>query len=253
MCPGEIGVRQCPKRKESLPRFRELRKDLGRPVPISLVNRHQPARRVATEGQLLLDPPLEPVRARRTRLAQDRPEPHRHPIGLLDDLRLVALEQTHLATVGAVSDGLHDIEGYSRCPCGNWVVTVLAQQTGGKCPTCFDIVVEPLRVVEALHRGARIKVSLGQKRKPKKRSGSKGSQATHQATRHAERAALRRLRALYPEIYDMLYDQERVARGLPPKFRPDTDHAAAVKTYEVSPTYAALIEEQTDAAHSARN
>lgn len=75
-------------------------------------------------------------------------------------------------------------------------------------------------MVEVLNMGRRASLPAKPAHQMRRRGGSKGKRDTAKIVASAKKSALRRLRAVYPEIYDMLYDEERVARGLQPVFRP---------------------------------
>lgn len=248
---SEIGGREYPQRVQRLPRSRESRKDFGWTVHISAVDGDEPPGGVESERQLVYNPGIEPFRRGLAGFGERLADLEREPVRCFVDAGLVTVEDREVATVAAMSEAGHAVEGYIVCRCGSWVPEALAHQTRGMCTECFGRESSHLKVVEAVHRGSRMALPVRSGRKAKKK-GSKGKQATHQAARKAEMSALRRLRALYPELYDMLYDEERVARGLPPKYRPDADHAAAVKTYQVPPAYAALIEGTTTDAIETR-
>jgi hypothetical protein len=113
-----------------------------------------------------------------------------------------------------------------------------AELQGGRCFPCFQAGIEPLKVVEVLNRGQKACLPA----KPlKDRTGSKGSKRRHHAAERAKSAALKRLRALYPAMYEMLYDEERVKRGLEPLPRRDGSHVLAAETYDLDPVYAAFL------------
>lgn len=119
------------------------------------------------------------------------------------------------------------------------VLKATADMQSGLCAECFALKREPLDVIEVLHRGRRA-VLPARSNKPK--SGSKGSKRKSKAVEHAKMAALRRLRSLYPEMYDMLYDDERARRGLSPITRiGHAPHDDALQTYAFDPVYDALV------------
>ncbi len=144
----------------------------------------------------------------------------------MDSIRLMSLDQ-------------HQIEGYRICSCGNMVLLAAAEMQSGKCADCYQADGAALKVVEILHRGRRACLPA---RPLKNRAGSKGSKPKAKAVERAKLAALKRLRALYPEMYDMLYDEERASRGLSPITRTGhVPHDMTRQTYDFDPVYDALI------------
>jgi len=113
---------------------------------------------------------------------------------------------------------LHEVEGYKHCRngCGSLVVEYVADQTTGLCMDCFDAGLGDVRLAEVMVRGATVMIptTSKKKKKPKKRP-------TNTTVEHAKRSAMRRLAKLHPDMYAMLYDEERVRRGLPPVVRRD--------------------------------
>jgi hypothetical protein len=131
----------------------------------------------------------------------------------------------------------HTIEGYCVCRCGALVPDVTAAVTGRRCLECAAAVAGPTKMVEVLNRGRRTQLPARPAAKMRPKTGSKGKRDTARRAEAAKKSALRRLRMVYPDIYDMLYDEERVAVGLPPVFRPAT-------TYSVSGHYDPSIDSE---------
>lgn len=106
--------------------------------------------------------------------------------------------------------------------CGVNVIVEVAYQTDRRCVPCW-MEENPLRQAEVMSRGAVIPVPLRSeakrakaKRKAQRRKGRPLSDA-QQANAKARVAAMKRLRVLFPDIYRMFLDEERVRRGLPPQ------------------------------------
>ena len=93
------------------------------------------------------------------------------------------------------------------------MVAYVAEQTRGLCLGCFDEGMDDLRTAEVMVRGARVVIpTTGKKKRKRKKKTSPDAE-------HARRAAWRRLALLHPAMFEMLYDEERVRRGLPPVVR----------------------------------
>jgi len=118
------------------------------------------------------------------------------------------------------------IEGYIVCRCGALVPDVTAAMTGQRCVDCATVEGGQTRMVEVLNLGRRASLPALPAKRMRKKTGSKGRRDTARRAAAAKKSALRRLRMVYPEMYDMLYDEERVAIGLPPVFRPTTTYRA---------------------------
>lgn len=118
------------------------------------------------------------------------------------------------------------------------VLNATAMMQSGLCGECFAVKKAPLDLVEVLHRGQRAMLPL---RSKTAKTGSKGSKRKSKQAESAKKAALRRLRSLYPDMYDMLYDEERALRGLTPITRVGhVSHDETVATYWYDPIYDAL-------------
>lgn len=135
----------------------------------------------------------------------------------------------------------HEVEGYRICGCGALVVEEMATMQGGRCGKCWEEHRSALTVVEVIHRGQRTSLSLSGPRK----GGSSGSKRKAKAVERAKLQALKRLRMIYPEMYDMLYDEERHRRGLSPiPRRGHVTHEETVATFDTEQVYAALTESE---------
>lgn len=116
---------------------------------------------------------------------------------------------------------------------------------------CFDChtkgVARNHRLTEVIHAGRRSNLPI----RPKAaKSRNRGKGANHGARKAAKQAALRRLADTYPEMYAMVYAEERLKRGLAPvplrSYQPL--EALGQATADFDPVYAALLEagEQPD-------
>lgn len=118
---------------------------------------------------------------------------------------------------------------------------VAFDQLGGMCWQCFQVQAQT-KVIEVVHRGRASTLKLPGKRR--NRGKSKGSAENRKIRKHAEIAALKRLRALYPDVYRLLYDEERLTRGLPVITPGDRE----ALTGDASAFYAALTSAGVDIA-----
>lgn len=140
-----------------------------------------------------------------------------------------------------------DIEGYRQCgnsSCGNMVLDFTAWQTGGVCFDCFvngDLA--RFREVEIVQRATRHTIDAGGANAPKHRRTDRKSKRRSQTGRPvqadlARMRALRRMRHLFPDVFDILYAEERWKAGLQPKPHPERDHLKrAVETYTAFAAY----------------
>lgn len=118
-----------------------------------------------------------------------------------------------------MDDG-HEIAGYIKCSsCGEYVVEPVAHQTGRKCVTCWSKD-NPLYVVEVMNRGTKTKIqTASQKNKRTRNRRNKGRADSATQANNARLAAMRRLKDIHADLYALLYDEERVRRGLPALIR----------------------------------
>ena len=135
------------------------------------------------------------------------------------------------------------VHGYSTCACGALVPQYEFNSRGRRCADCFDNDSRVVREVELINRTRRVSVQAGYRKRwndknPNRPRGERwGSKANsperEKAAREARQARFRaqtRLATLYPEMYQVLYAQERAAVGLP--FKPiDLDLATTMETY----------------------
>lgn len=145
------------------------------------------------------------------------------------------------------------ILGHEWCACGDLVPTGIYQSCGFRCWACLQRLPE----TEALHDimisidGARRRVyppkKAGQKRSP---AGAAAKRARKKAKgldlkrRRADHRALKRLADLYPDLYLLLRNEERVADGMEPLLAPPKDRFdEVVRTHlRASPYYALLVD-----------
>lgn len=112
-----------------------------------------------------------------------------------------------------------DLEGYRACRnqwCGELILVEIARRTGGLCPTCHrSHLGKQVAAVEAVSRGERMRVNVG-KQPASTRNRAKGDYDTKRKTERAKTRALKRLRAVFPDMYDIFYAEERARAGLEP-------------------------------------
>lgn len=102
--------------------------------------------------------------------------------------------------------------GYVRCEdCGALVVEQFAIQTDGRCPECWKDR-QALTALEVAHNSVRMVVA----QKPKNRRRMANGEVYTARELKAREKARTRLANLFPDVYDMLLDEERVKLGLPP-------------------------------------
>lgn len=130
-----------------------------------------------------------------------------------------------------------EIEGYKlcRCGCGVQVLEHVFHLTGGLSFECFlaEKMVR-LHEIEILNRGKRTPLPLPftPREVKEKTRVHKNPKHNHKVDR-AKRRASRRLKMIYPEMFDILYAEERVKIGLPPVPRPG-EPGAWVKAVETA-------------------
>ena len=132
--------------------------------------------------------------------------------------------------------------GYSVCAtCNQATLTEIARVTGGRCADCFRTDTRPLKLIEVMVSGERMKVRTTTERK---RKTNRGRKETKLAVVAAKRRALRRLRAAFPDFYDMLLAEERARAGLDPYPLGAVlqQGAGAPETIDFAATYHALAE-----------
>jgi hypothetical protein len=109
--------------------------------------------------------------------------------------------------------------GYTACrieACGRWHLTAISNRTGGVCEEChFAGLGAQFRKMEIVSLGRRTEIRSPKSRQTSKRPGREQSRV-RRLTQMAERRALKRLRRLFPELYDVIYADERASVGLEP-------------------------------------
>lgn len=137
-----------------------------------------------------------------------------------------------------------DVEGYTRCVCGcgRLVLEYVGYQTGGLAFDCLlNGRMRKIKEIELMHRATRVKLPLPQPKKSKPKN--KGVTATRKTADKARLKAMRRLRMIFPEIYELLYAEERHKLGLPPAMSTEKDRLVrATETKEIDMVYAALTD-----------
>lgn len=123
------------------------------------------------------------------------------------------------------------IEGYQYCTCGcgRLELRYVTHQTGGLAFDCFrERHSSPLR-----ERTIKIGLASMPVPNPKRRKrANKGNPDTRRKVAHAETRALRRLKHVYPEMFALLYEEERARLGLKPIVRVEPVLAQAVQTWD---------------------
>lgn len=118
-----------------------------------------------------------------------------------------------------MSTEVHDVVGYVTClVCQDQlVITPVAGRTGGLCLDCFRARGnKPLRVIEIEARGTRIPIPLGRPQRVRKKVKTPEAKARDRVVDKCKERAMKRLRAVFPDLYDILLAEERAAAGLDP-------------------------------------
>lgn len=132
-----------------------------------------------------------------------------------------------------------DIAGYRHCSrCGGQVLEHVAWQTRQLCFQCFvDGDLEELRRIEVAQRTTKYSLLLAPSNRPTKqrKNGRKRPKKTPESINKANLARIRahrRMAALFPDVYAVVYAEERWKAGLDPKpLRQKDALAKAVETY----------------------
>lgn len=137
--------------------------------------------------------------------------------------------------------------GYSVCVrCNQPELSEVTRVTDGLCARCWhDHVAAPTKVIEVMVSGERMAVNTAKRRK---RRPNRGRPETKAAAAAAKRRAMRRLRAAFPDFYDMLVAEERARAGLVPYpwQRLLSTGSGASETFDFAATYHALAEAGVD-------
>jgi hypothetical protein len=112
-----------------------------------------------------------------------------------------------------------DLEGYRSCRnqwCESIVLVEVAERTAGLCTPCYRTHLgAQVAAVEVVNRGERLNVVVSRRKRGGPRVG-KGDRDTHRKADKAKIRAMRRLKGLFPDLYDVLYAEERARVGLDP-------------------------------------
>lgn len=129
--------------------------------------------------------------------------------------------------------------GYMRCAdCGRLILASFGYQTGRRCLECWKDR-SPLATLEVINDSIRYSATTFARNKPQRRHPNTEPGKTALAARGA---ALTRLAHLFPDVYAMILDEERVQRGLPPRvhYEPIDFEQVASKTLAFDSVYDAL-------------
>ena len=141
-----------------------------------------------------------------------------------------------------------ELAGYRTCRndwCSELFLAEIAQKTSGFCVKCWrDEFGGDLTEIEVRNMGRRIQVGATHN---KQRVDGKGNRARQRQVERAKFRALKRLRALFPEIYDIFVAEERARVGLDPwPVETAIRGGDAESTVEFARVYAALAEAEVD-------
>jgi hypothetical protein len=110
-----------------------------------------------------------------------------------------------------------DLEGYASCKndwCKAFVIKEVAEKTRGYCSTCWRTVFNAnLTEIEVRAVAERVKMPLRSKNQAKR---NKGNKTKAKAVEKAKLRAMKRLRALFPDLYNIFLADERARAGLDP-------------------------------------
>ena len=154
---------------------------------------------------------------------QQPPNVETHPVHSVEYFDFDLVEARHLRTVVKVDDISHsghgsqiDLAGYRSCRnqwCPELALKEITERTGGLCTDCFRTHLgEQLAEVEVRARGQRVKARMTGNRRAK----NKGNPKTAKLAEKARMKALKRLRAVFPDLYDVFVAEERARLGLDP-------------------------------------
>lgn len=129
---------------------------------------------------------------------------------------------------------MEGVEGYIQCRCGNLVPEHVAWQTKQRCFQCFlDDDGKILRDLEMIYRASVVK--LRQPPSSPRRQGKAHRRSSKRGVIDADLARLRacrRMAKLFPEVFDVVYAEERHKAGLDAIPHPEPNHLTrAVQTY----------------------
>lgn len=140
------------------------------------------------------------------------------------------------------------IEGYVDCArCGAPELRHVAWQTRGVCFPCFaNGELARFREVEITQRRARHSIRRKGANKRAK-TPNRGPNTQNAKADQARAKAQRRLSHLFPEVFDVLYAEERFNAGLAPRPHVEEGHLArAAETYAAFAAYYAQTDRSDD-------
>lgn len=138
-------------------------------------------------------------------------------------------------------DQLPRVFGYVRChACGALTMQATANQTHGHCIQCWKDR-SPLATLEVMHESVRYSARRQKRSYPRKKPDRKGEVPAW----NARYAAFVRLANLFPDVFDMILDEERAVLGLGPvaHYEPIDVDAVVSKTLAFHDVYDALESE----------
>ena len=137
--------------------------------------------------------------------------------------------------------------GYSVCArCNQPELSEVTRATKGLCARCWrEGLTPPTTIIEVMVSGERMAVNVEKRRK---RRTNRGRSETKAKAAQAKRRAMRRLRAAFPDFYDMLVADERARAGLEPYpwQRLLQTGPGASETIDFAATYHALAQAGVD-------
>lgn len=137
---------------------------------------------------------------------------------------------------------LHQVAGYIRClDCGRLVPEGFGYQTSRRCSECWTGK-SPLLALEVMVRGSRrtLRITKNKDRARWPKGDPRGWRDG--PARNSRFAAQRRIAQLFPDLYAVILDEERVKRGLHPvaRYNPVEYEEAVSETLDFNDVYAAL-------------
>lgn len=110
-----------------------------------------------------------------------------------------------------MSDERPVVEGYGYCHCGDLHPTIALSRSAGTCPKCEGALFDRVAELELSPRRGGYVVPIN--KRPHRRRRTNASDR-RRAAAAARGAAMRRLKNIYPEVFALLYAEERSKRGL---------------------------------------
>lgn len=110
-----------------------------------------------------------------------------------------------------------EVLGYESCKntwCNEIVIKEVAKRTKGFCSDCWkDVFNANIAEIEVRARAERVKMRIKGNGKPNRKKGNRERQ---KAVEKARLRAMKRLRAVFPDLYDIFLAEERARAGLDP-------------------------------------